>query len=143
MRKIIDGRVYDTSTATHVAGYEENLRQSSYIAEDLYRKRTGEYFLHGKGGAMSAYQTRVDSTTWTGGEAIIPISIDRARAWMEQHATDTEYETEFGEVVEDASTVVQAVSLRADLLERAKRHAAEKGESLSGLIARLLENEIR
>ena len=87
-----------------------------------------------------AYQTRVIATG-----PVVKRSSDfhRRARWMEQHATDTEYETEFGEVVEDASTVVQAVSLRADLLERAKRHAAEKGESLSGLIARLLENEIR
>ena len=51
MRKIINNKVYDTDTATWIGlsdnGHEYN--DSAYSGETLYRKRTGEHFLHGEG----------------------------------------------------------------------------------------------
>ena len=47
MKKIINGKVYDTSTAERVGGWNNNCSTSDfgYCSEDLYRKRTGEFFL--------------------------------------------------------------------------------------------------
>ena len=49
MKKIINKKLYDTSTATCIAEYSGPARVSdfSFYRETLYRKRTGEYFIHG------------------------------------------------------------------------------------------------
>ena len=66
MRKIINNKVYDTATATRIGlsdnGHEYN--ELSYSGETLYRKRTGEYFLHGEGGPMTSYAVRTGSNNW-------------------------------------------------------------------------------
>ena len=70
MRKIINNKVYDTATATWIGlsdnGHEYNAL--SYSGETLYRKRTGEYFLHGEGGPMTSYAVRTGSNNWRGSE---------------------------------------------------------------------------
>ena len=60
MKKIINGKVYDTETA-QVLGSWSNMSDRSFerIDETLYRKRTGEFFLHGEGGPMSRYAVQI------------------------------------------------------------------------------------
>ena len=50
MKKIIKGKVYDTDTARELASWANggNWRDFSHLEETLYRKKTGEYFLHGE-----------------------------------------------------------------------------------------------
>ena len=57
LKKIINGKVYDIGTAEHVGEWsnEHYTNDSNYCSEDLYRKKTGEFFLHGVGGAYSKY----------------------------------------------------------------------------------------
>ena len=47
MKKIINGRLYDTGTAKEIGCYENGYGAGDfrYYYESLYRKRTGEYFL--------------------------------------------------------------------------------------------------
>lgn len=139
MKKIINGKLYDTSTA-HLVGEWDNQRHGSfdYVAESLYRKRTGEFFLHGEGGARSRYATQCGYGSWGSGEAIIPLSWDAARQWAEDHLDADEYQAAFGEIVEDDSRTVVTLSLSASLLEKAKRAASQKGISLSAYIDSLL-----
>ena len=66
MRKIINNKVYDTSTAAMI-GLSDNgheYHDLAYSGETLYRKRTGEYFLHGEGGPMTSYAVRTGSNNW-------------------------------------------------------------------------------
>ena len=102
MRKVIKGKLYDTEKAMMVAewsdGYPSDFR---YCCEELYRKRTGEYFVHGEGGAMSKYAESCGQNQWQGGEAIVPLTYDAAREWLEAHGTAEEYEAEFGIPDED------------------------------------------
>ena len=60
MKKIIDNKVYDTNTATLIGSKDNGISPASfaYCRESLYRKRTGEYFKHGEGGANSKYAVR-------------------------------------------------------------------------------------
>ena len=76
MKKVISGRRYDTDTAKKVgeASYS-NCSDFHYWSEELYRKKTGEYFLFGEGGALSKYQQEVGQNEWTGGKEIIPLSL--------------------------------------------------------------------
>ena len=57
MKKIINGKKYDTETATKIGEYSNGYSTSDfhYIDETLYRKKTGEFFLYGEGGPMTRY----------------------------------------------------------------------------------------
>ncbi len=109
MKRVINGKRYDTDTADRVAtwknGYFTN--DFNYCAEYLYRKKTGEYFLHGEGGALSKYATSNGGKRgsslfgyWTkNGEDIYPLTEDMAKSWTEQYAGE-DYEDIFGPVPE-------------------------------------------
>lgn len=140
MKKIINGKVYDTTTAERAGGWDNGCSYSDfgYCGEDLYRKRTGEFFLHGTGGPMSKYSVSYGDNEWGGGEKIIPLSYEAAREWAESHLTAEKYEAIFGEVVEDGSRITVTISLSASAVEKAKRAAAQQGISLSAYIESLL-----
>ena len=101
MKKIINGKKYDTDTATLIASWDNGLGYNdfSFCKENLYRKKTGEYFIHGEGGALSKYSKSVEMNTRVGGESITPLTEEEAKTWVEQHANES-YEEIFGEVEE-------------------------------------------
>ena len=102
MKKIIGGKKYDTETAKAIAYYcaPGDVRDFGYFEETLYRKKTGEYFLYGKGGPASAYSRSCGQNEWAGGECIKPLTEYEARAWAERCIDADEYETIFGPVEE-------------------------------------------
>jgi hypothetical protein len=136
MKKIIEGRVYNTDTAELVGEWANtyNTRDFNFCIEKLYRKKTGEFFIHGRGGPMSRYAVSVGSNTMCGSEQIRPISFEYAKRWAEEHLTADEYEGLFGEVVEDDSRRVVAISLTVAAHGKLKRAAGEKGITVSALI---------
>lgn len=138
MKKIISGRMYNTETATLVAEWSNacGVRDFNYCAETLYRKRGGEYFLHGKGGAASKYARSSGQNVWSGGEQIIPLSYDNACQWAEEHLDADEYEAEFGEVPEDEGEVVP-ISVRVSPAAKTAldRLAAKTGRSKGELVS--------
>lgn len=136
MRKIINNKSYDTSTAEKVGGWENNCSTSDfdYCSEDLYRKRSGEFFLQGSGGSASKYAISVGNSEWRGGEKIIPLSYEAAQEWAQTHLSSEEYEKIFGEISEDGSRTVITLSLSSAAVERAKRNAAKAGMLLSAYI---------
>jgi hypothetical protein len=101
MKKIIEGRKYDTETARQVAEWSNrDYGNFGYTAETLYLKRTGEFFLHGEGGARSKYRECEGVNLFGSGEKIVPLSEQEARAWCEEHCDGDTYEEIFGEVAE-------------------------------------------
>lgn len=138
MKKIIDGKKYDTDTAREVASWDTgNPTDFGYIEETLYRKKTGEYFVHGYGAAASCYAEPADNGNWKGGSAITPLDYAHARNWMEMHADADGYEAEFGEVADDGTKVAKTVYLTASTSERIARAAAERGCSQGDVIEQL------
>lgn len=136
MRKVINKRLYDTEKAQEVC-YDTNglgPRDFHHVEETLYRKRTGEFFLHGVGGPASKYAESCGQNTWSGGERIIPLSFEAAREWVEKHGTVEEYEKIFGEVAEDDSRVVLSVSVSAATAAKLKQVATEQSKSVSAII---------
>lgn len=97
MRKVIGGKRYDTDKAKYIgyAGYSHP-GDFNYWTESLYLKKTGEFFLHCVGGAMSKYARRIGPDEWTGGEEIRPLSLKEAREWAEEHLDADEYKQAFG-----------------------------------------------
>lgn len=98
MKKIINGKKYDTDTATWVGEYWNGLSDKDfrYLSEDLYLKKTGEFFLMGDGGALTIYSNSNGSQSW-GVSKIIPLTKKEAREWAEEHLGFDEYVEFFGE----------------------------------------------
>ena len=139
MKKIINKKLYDTSTATCIAEYSGPARVSdfSFYRETLYRKRTGEYFIHGEGGARSRYASyEYGLMSW--GEQILPLTYDTARDWAEHHMDADAYQDEFGPAAEDDSRTVMSLSVRADTADKARRAAAASGCSISEYVEHAL-----
>lgn len=141
MRKITGGKVYDTATARELASASNGgtWGDFSHWEETLYRKKTGEYFLHGEGGAMTRYAEATGQNEWSGGERIMPMTYAEAQAWAEEHLSGEAYEAIFGPVVEDDTKVVVSYRLSASTAETVKRRAAEAGMSISDYLDSVLK----
>lgn len=141
MKKIINGRRYDTETAKFLGEDSySNWGDFHFWEETLYQKRTGEFFLHGVGGPASKYAETVGQNQWTGGEKIIPLSFDKAREWAEKHLEADQYEGIFGPVEEDDSRRLISLSITATAVETLKRLAAESGKSQSEIVTEMILN---
>lgn len=140
MKKIINGKLYDTGTATCVGSWANsyNPRDFQYVEEALYRKRTGEFFLYGEGGPASKYAVSIGGNSWSGGAKIIPLTVEQAREWAEKHMDADDYQEIFGEVSEDDSRTALSISIATTASEIARRAAAEAGMSLSAYIESLI-----
>lgn len=102
MKKIINGKMYNTETAKK-CGYSSNGlfdRDLYFCEETLYRKKGGEFFLHGAGGPGSRYGRAYSLGGLIGGETIIPLTETDARKWAEENLDADEYIEIFGEVEE-------------------------------------------
>lgn len=105
MKKIINGRMYDTETAETVAEASHGgVRDFRYYREELHRKKDGEFFLFGEGGGLSKYAHKSEYGGFEYGEAITPLTEEDARRWMERNASVEEYCEVFGTPAEDAET---------------------------------------
>lgn len=144
MKKIINGKLYDTDKAHYLGGDSySNSRDFHHWTEELYVKRTGEYFLYGEGGPMTKYAESTGQNTWSGGEKIIPLSMDAARAWAEEHLNADRYGEIFGLPDEDAEPVALNLLLDAGIMAKVRAKAAEDGASLTATVAALLEKGLK
>lgn len=140
MNKIINGRRYDTETATQMAEWDNGqYRSFGFMKETLYRKRTGEYFIYGEGGPQTRYAELVDNNLWSDGSAIRPVSLEKAQKWAEEHLTADEYEEIFGTVEESTEKRTVTFSLTEATIEKIARIATEKGITKSEVIEQLLK----
>ena len=102
MKKIINGRMYDTETAKNVQEWDNGIYGNDFRAceETLYKKKNGEYFIYGSGGALSKYSISCGNNGSSGSSDIIPLLKDEAKIWMETNGDTDSYIKEFGEVPE-------------------------------------------
>lgn len=113
MKKIINGKRYDTLTAQMCGewwtdGIGKN--DFNYRHEMLYKKRTGEFFLFGEGHGMTRWASHSGGMSgW--GEDILLQSTEQAKAWAEEHLTVDEYEKLF-EIESDEPDEFIAYSVR-------------------------------
>lgn len=99
LKSIINGKTYNTQTATLLAEYDNGGGFGDFHAldEGLYLTKNGTYFLAGSGGAMTKYCRSCGHNSTCGGSGITPISIEEAKAWMESYGSPEEYIAAFGE----------------------------------------------
>lgn len=142
MKKIIKGKLYDTSTAKKVGEYEPSPYRSDFhcFCETLYQKKTGEFFLHGEGNAASKYSRSVGQNEWCGGERIEPLTFKEAQKWAEEHLDGDEYCEIFGEPDEDSEDVMLGIRVSASAAAKLKRIAAETGKPQNRIVEELINN---
>ena len=131
MKKIINGKVYDTEKAKKVASWYSDYARNDfhYYEEELYKKKTGEFFLYGEGNAASPYSRGCGQNEWCGGEKIVPLTFKEAQDWAEKHLDGDEYCAIFGEPDEDAEDVTLGIAVSAEVAAKLRRSAAENGIS--------------
>lgn len=139
MKKIIRGRLYDTEKATEI-GHDShsNRGEFNYWCETLYRKRTGEFFLHGEGGTVSNYAVCYGQNNWSGGEKIIPLSFDEAQHWAKEHLDAGTYMKYFklSDNTHDKETV--SIRLSAAAVNKLKIMASKRDLTASEIIEQLI-----
>jgi hypothetical protein len=103
MRKIIDGKRYDTETATHVANFWNGYPKNDFKFEDsdLYVTRSGNWFLAGRGGPMSRWSA-ISGNMSTYGCGIAPMTREQAREMLEQEGMTSAIEKHFSTEIQDA-----------------------------------------
>ena len=140
MKKIINGKVYDTETAKKVASWYSSYARNDfhYYEEELYQKKTGEFFLYGEGNAASPYSRSCGQNEWCGGERIEPLTFKEAQKWAEKHLDGDEYCEIFGEPDEDAEDVTLGVRVSAAAAAKLKRISAETGKPQNKIIEELI-----
>ena len=137
MKKIIQGVLCDTSTAKFLgeASYLSD-RDFAHWSEELYRTKSGKYFLYGEGGPASRYAVTVGQNEWSGGEKIQLLSRETAMKWAEEYLDGDEYIAAFGdpEEAEKAMSVILPLKTR----ERLEVLKCETGITFSEIIARAI-----
>lgn len=97
MNKIINGKSYDTKTATLLASYQYlNEICDNYFREGLYQSSQDEYFLYCKGGSTSPYSEIFDGA-FTDGCRITALTPSQAKTWAKEKSKN-DYDKIFGEM---------------------------------------------
>ena len=95
--RVINGKRYDTTTAKSIGyNYCTGFYPDEVVYEELFLKKTGEFFL---------YHKYVLANNWNVGacsnkELIIPKTYEEAMEWAEKHADADSFVEAFGEVEE-------------------------------------------
>ena len=89
MKQVIDGKSYDTDTADLLVHWHNGHNHGDFhrCEEDLYRTKKGNYFIHGEGGALSAWSEPCGNCRG-GGSGIKALSPAEALEWIEERNED-------------------------------------------------------
>ena len=104
MKKVINGKVYNTETATLIHEWDNGIYGNDFkrCEEGLYRTDKGAYFTAGSGGPMSKYARSCGNNARCGGEGINVLTKEEALEWLESHDGDDAIEEYFSDMIEDA-----------------------------------------
>lgn len=147
MNKVIRGKRYNTETAKLVGTWEANEPENSdfWEKEELYQKRSGEFFLIGQSGAQTQYARFSMGGESKPGIELRPIEPEEASDWAEEHLTADEYEALFGPVAEDGSRGRITLTLLNSTIDTVRREAQRRkmnfNEYLEKLIAQQMKEE--
>jgi hypothetical protein len=98
MKRIIDGKIYNTETATLIADISpryESRNDFNWEDTKLYRTRKGQWFLAGEGGARSRWSHPIGNGS-TAGDGLELVQEYEAQQLVGQHAPE-KYTEFFGE----------------------------------------------
>jgi len=103
MKKVINGKLYNTETAEKLGDYWNGLGSSNFnnCSEILFKTKKGNYFLHGKGGAATKY-AECSGKYASEGVDIIEYTRRDAMEWLSEHDFPNIVEEEFPDLIEEA-----------------------------------------
>ena len=117
MKTIIKNKLYSTETAKLIGIAIQN--EKSDKTEELYLKRSGEYFLY----------VRENGT-----ERIEPITYDRAFDWAEENIPKVKFDKEFGQIEKTDRKIEMIIRINASVREKIRREAQRRGVSMSRIV---------
>ena len=122
-KRIIDGKTYNTETATLLSGAEfEN-----GIREYLFKTRHGAYFLYA-------------AVTDDPDERLVPLSVEDAKRWTGKNAAADICEAEFGDAPDEGGPEARFTMRMPETLRKRIAAIAKKNkQSLNAWIVRSLE----
>jgi len=96
MKKVINGKVYDTDTAKLVARYTDARFGDDFnaVSEKLYHTKKGNFFLYGRGYIEPWGEIGWDGNRYIGSN-IIALTEQEARDWIEKRGIDPDEVEEF------------------------------------------------
>ena len=120
MKKVINGVLCNTETAKYIGNHRYSSSSDfHYCYEELYRTKSGKFFLWGEGGPASKYSRMTGPNSWSSGEAIELLSLEDAREWAEEYLDGDEYIAAFGEPEEMSSVLIaEKTMIKLDALKR-------------------------
>lgn len=89
---------------------------------------------------MTKYAESIGQNEWSGGEEIIPLTVESARQWAEDSLSANEYEKIFGPAAEDDSKQLISANIKAETYAKLKSMSAETGKPMSTIIDELVAN---
>lgn len=128
MKKIINGKVYDTEKAALIGKADHDNVLDAYgnpCKQALYRKKTGEFFVHLEGTSITLHN--IFQNDFRQGKGIYPLTFSQAQKWAEDELTAEQWENIFGEPDEDAEDVTLGVRVSATAAAKLKTEAAKLG----------------
>jgi hypothetical protein len=92
MKKVIEGKVYNTASATELGSrsYGTNLRDFHYVSESLYVTKNGAFFIAGEGGALSKYSESLGQNSYSSGSGMSVLDATAALACAESFDLDVD-----------------------------------------------------
>lgn len=145
MNKVIRGKRYNTETAKLVGTCEANEPENSdfWEKEELYQKRSGEFFLIGQGGAQTQYARFSMGGESKPGIELRPIEPEEASDWAEEHLTADEYEALFGPVAEDGSRGRITLTLLNSTIDTVRREAQRRKMNFNEYLEKLIAQQMK
>lgn len=138
MKKFINGKVYDTEKATFIARADHDNIKDAYGAtckQALYRKKTGELFVHLESGTSPTLHSVLQSD-YRQGRGIYPLTYEQAKKWAEDELTVETWESIFGDPDESDAAVTLGLNVSAAAAAKLKKAAAQNGVSLRAQLER-------
>jgi len=87
MKKIIDGKIYDTENAEEIASFSFSRHGAcDYLKEILYVADDRKIFIYGEGGAISKYTTVDDNGEFHGSSTIHAFCIGEMIEWFDAYS---------------------------------------------------------
>ncbi|UDM84092.1 hypothetical protein [Vagococcus fluvialis] len=90
MKKVINGRTYNTKTSLEIASYYNQKIGHDVLEETLYLTKKGDYFLYYYGGGLTKYAISVANNQISESKGIKVLTEKQAKNFIEKYR-DNDY----------------------------------------------------
>lgn len=104
-RCVIDGKVYDTETATEIGkigSITDDIGNFKFWAATLYVTRKGRFFMEGEGGPQSPFAESLGGRAYASGSGLRALEPQEALAMASYTLSTGTIERHFGDLIEEA-----------------------------------------